>query len=72
MGIPKEKITLLMSDETSARKRGSGIGLKNIDQRSKLYFKGNYGIEIESELDEGTTVRIRLPKVLYEDMEGRV
>ncbi len=65
MGIPKENIELLLTDDTRVRKRGSGIGLRNIDQRIKLYFKGNYGLTIESELDEGTTVQIRLPKMDY-------
>ncbi len=69
MGIPKETIPFLLSDDTRVHKRGSGIGLCNINQRIQLYFKGNYGLEIESELDEGTTVRIRLPKRLY--MEGK-
>ena len=65
MGIPKENIPLLLTDDTRARKHGSGIGLRNIDQRIKLYFKGEYGLSIESELDEGTTVRIHLPKISY-------
>ena len=29
----------------------------------QIYFKGDYGLIIESELDEGTTVTIHLPKV---------
>lgn len=65
MGIPAENIPFLLTDDTRVRKRGSGIGLRNIDQRIKLYFKGNYGLTIESELDEGTTVRIRLPRLVY-------
>lgn len=72
MGIPKENIELLLTDDTRIRKRGSGIGLRNIDQRIKLYFKGNYGLTIESELDVGTTVRIRLPKIFYSDRNQEV
>lgn len=67
MGIPQENIEFLLTDDTRIRKRGSGIGLRNIDQRIKLYFKGDYGLTIESELDEGTTVRIRLPKMNYSE-----
>ncbi len=67
MGIPKENIEFLLTDDTRVRKHGSGIGLRNIDQRIKLYFKGDYGLTIESELDEGTTVRIRLPKMNYSE-----
>ncbi|MDO5573694.1 MAG: sensor histidine kinase [bacterium] len=67
MGIPKENIEYLLTDDTRVRKHGSGIGLRNIDQRIKLYFKGDYGLTIESELDEGTTVRICLPKLPYSE-----
>lgn len=71
MGIPKEMIPLLLSDDKRVHKRGSGIGLCNINQRIQLYFKGNYGLEIESELDEWTTVRIRLPKRLFLEGKGQ-
>ena len=41
----------------------SGIGIKNVNDRIKIYFGKEYGLSIESELDEGTTVIIRMPKV---------
>lgn len=40
---------------------GSGIGVANVNKRIKLFFGAAYGLEIFSEPDEGTTVRIRLP-----------
>ena len=67
MGIPKETIESLLTDKSRARGKGSGIGLWNVNQRIALYFKGDYGLSIKSELDEGTTVTIHLPKILYED-----
>jgi len=69
MGIPKETLDTLLTDKARSRGRGSGIGLWNVNQRISLYFKGNYGLEIESELDEGTTVTIHLPKISYEDFQ---
>lgn len=60
-GIPKERLASLLTEETRERSRGSGIGLRNVHQRIQLYFGSNYGLEIESEPDEGTLVRIRLP-----------
>ena len=39
----------------------SGIGLKNVHQRIKLACGQKYGLRVESELDEGTTVWVRLP-----------
>ncbi len=43
------------------RGSSSGIGLKNVHQRIKLTCGLEYGLELESELDEGTAVRMRLP-----------
>lgn len=41
-----------------------GIGIKNVDDRIKIYFGKKYGITIMSEPDEGTCVSIRMPKVV--------
>lgn len=70
MGIPKEEIESLLNGKKRERKRGSGIGLRNVDQRIKLYFGEQYGLSIVSELDEGTTVTIHLPKIIYQAQEG--
>ena len=39
----------------------NNVGLKNIYQRVMIYYGGNAGMTIESELDEGTTITIRQP-----------
>ncbi|MCR5688066.1 MAG: sensor histidine kinase [Lachnospiraceae bacterium] len=67
MGIPKETLDTLLTDKARSRGKGSGIGLWNINQRIQIYFKGEYGLIIESELDEGTTVTIHLPKIPIEE-----
>lgn len=41
----------------------TGIGIKNVNDRIKIYFGEEYGITIDSEEDEGTVVSIRMPKV---------
>ncbi|MFP3043211.1 sensor histidine kinase [Treponema primitia] len=43
--------------------RGSGVGVGNVDERIKLYFGAEYGLEFESREDEGTTVFIHLPAI---------
>jgi len=63
MGIPEDKLATLLVDKTRSHGNGSGIGLWNVNQRISLYFKGDYGLKIDSELDEGTTVTIHLPKI---------
>ena len=58
-----------MSAEQLARlRRGafeehpSGLGIKNVQQRIRLYCGEPYGLTFESEPGAGTTVTIRLPK----------
>ena len=41
----------------------NSVGLKNIYQRVMIYYGGNAGMTVESELDEGTTITIREPVV---------
>ncbi len=69
MGIPKETLETLLTDKARSRGKGSGIGLWNVNQRIQIYFKGDYGLIVESELDEGTTVTIHLPKVPIEEYQ---
>jgi two-component system sensor histidine kinase YesM len=71
-GIPPERLASLLTDENRERSRGSGIGLRNVHQRIQLYFGPAYGLEIESEPDEGTLVRIRQPLCLELPEEASV
>jgi two-component system sensor histidine kinase YesM len=66
LGIPEEALDYVLTDENREHKKGSGIGLSNVHQRIQLYFGKAYGLEIESILDEGTTVHIHLPNIPYE------
>lgn len=64
IGMPPEQVERLLTGEPYERKRGSGIGLRNVDRRIKLYFGENYGLNIKSEPDVGTKVTIHLPMKL--------
>ena len=46
-----------------------GIGIKNVNDRLRIYFGPGYGLSINSVPDEGTTVTIRMPQVPA-DREG--
>lgn len=62
IGISKENIDKLLTDTQRVTKSTmSGIGLPNVDRRLKLVYGEDYGIRIESVLDEYTTVIITLP-----------
>ena len=62
LGMTQEQVDSLLKDTAHvSSKRGSGIGVKNVNERIRLYFGEQYGLFIESEPDEGTTIRIHLP-----------
>ena len=71
LGMPQDVADTLLTRETSEKeknqsRKGSGIGLKNVHERIRLYFGQDYGLQIFSEPDEGTRIVIRLPAVPYE------
>lgn len=70
-GMTREEVDYLLVDSERIHKKGSGVGLVNVHQRIRLYFGERYGLEIESEPDVGTCVRIHLPKS-FEKEEDRV
>lgn len=62
-GMTEEQIAeLFVNDGTDQH----GIGVKNVNDRIKIYFGDKYGISVRSELDEGTCVTIRVPKITEE------
>ena len=49
---------------TTRRGRGEGgIGLANVDARLRQIYGEDYGLVVESGLDAGTRVNLRVPKV---------
>ena len=72
LGMTSQQARGLLTGETrSTSGKGSGIGVKNVNERIRLYFGENYGLDIFSEPDEGTTIQIRLPAVSYEELMER-
>ncbi|MEG0832722.1 MAG: histidine kinase, partial [Oscillospiraceae bacterium] len=71
IGIPEDIVRRILTEQVSTGNSGSGIGLKNVNERIKLYFGDSYGISIESEPDNGTCITIRLPQVPYGEMEEK-
>ena len=65
IGMSEEEASLVLTDSRRIHKRGSGVGLVNVNRRIQIYFGNEYGLSIESELDEGTRVLIRIPAVPY-------
>ena len=63
VGMEEEQIQAILRKERSDH---TGIGIKNVNDRLKIYFGEGYGITIDSEPDVGTTVTIRMPQVREE------
>lgn len=65
IGIPEDEVKLLLTDNNRVHKKGSGVGLVNVNNRIQVLFGKEYGVIVESEPDEGTTVSICIPAVPY-------
>lgn len=60
-GIEAEKLRLIRAQQVDERKQHVDLGIYNVDRRLKLYFGDQYGVEIKSEVDVGTSVTIVFP-----------
>lgn len=62
VGMDAQKLDTILSLEGPPHKSGAGIGVRNVHQRIQLYYGSDYGLEISSELDEGTLIRLVIPE----------
>lgn len=60
VGMTPEQASAILSEDAQDR---TGIGIKNVNDRLKIYFGKQYGLRIVSELDVGTRVELRMPKI---------
>ena len=62
IGINKDRLIQIRSEINNNKMDGKGIyGLYNVNERIRLNFGEEYGVSIESNYGEGTTVSIKLP-----------
>jgi Predicted signal transduction protein with a C-terminal ATPase domain len=67
IGVSPERLDIVMAyvqdraGDSALETVGSGVGIRNIQQRLVLYFGKEYGIEIESVPGERTVLTIRMP-----------
>lgn len=62
IGIDDDKIDKIMKGNEDKNKYFSGIGINNVDSRIKLIYGNDYGINIKSKINKGTTITIVIPK----------
>lgn len=60
VGMSQEQIDAIMAQ---GPKEHGGIGIRNVNDRLQIYFGKEYGVKISSQLDMGTCVEVRMPKV---------
>lgn len=58
-----ERINRIMSGEESVEDENRYFGIRNVNERIKLNFGGNYGLKYESRLSSGTKVTVNIPRV---------
>ncbi len=61
-GSPEGRIAFSLCGDGQDREPRYGLGILNVDERIKLYFGREYGLEFESCEGRGTTVRVKLPE----------
>jgi len=60
VGMSPEKVRNIF-EKSGEYSKGSGVGVKNVNERIKLYYGDEYGLSFESEPEVGTTANIWLP-----------
>ncbi len=66
VGMDKNQIDNILHQDVHDK---AGIGIKNVRDRIRIYFGEQYGLDIESEPDEGTKVIIRMPQIKEGDYD---
>ena len=69
-GMTQERISQILNGGEYVRSKAGGIGVGNVNERIRLHFGREYGVEIISEPDEGTIMRMRMPLQKTEKKEG--
>ncbi|ULO09388.1 sensor histidine kinase [Paenibacillus sp. 19GGS1-52] len=60
LGMSQETMKLILTGGNKSGS-GSGVGVRNVNERIGLYYGREYGLTFESEIEEGTTVTITFP-----------
>ena len=69
VGMTEEQIHRVLNEDNGRKRRFSGIGIKNVNERIRMHFGERYGLTFRSEPGKYTVAIITLPAV--EEMEVR-
>ncbi|MDU5947724.1 MAG: sensor histidine kinase, partial [Paenibacillus macerans] len=68
VGMPPETVAKLMKGAVRSES-GSGVGVRNVQERIVLYYGPGYGLKFDSEPEEGTLATITIPAVKPENAQ---
>ncbi len=71
VGIDEEMLKGIKQQLTGSEDSSAHFGLYNINRRIQLMYKGDYGLDITSEKNKGTMVRLSLPKRVQSGEQDR-
>jgi two-component system sensor histidine kinase YesM len=67
VGIPRGTLDTLQreldGDGDLSQESVGGVGMRNVNERIKLFYGEEYGLRVESSVNEGTTVSLVIPRV---------
>lgn len=68
LGVDEERLEeLRQGNYKTTVSRGNGVGMQNVVERIRLKYGSPYGLTIDSEIEEGTLITLRLPLIGGED-----
>lgn len=59
VGMDQETMALMLSQNSK------GYGMKNVHERIQLYYGQEYGLHIESVINQGTIITVKIPEIVY-------
>ena len=62
-GIPIERLNILKQKIKNQKNDDQMVGILNVNQRIKIKYGNEYGVDLESEEGEGTKITIKLPYI---------
>jgi two-component system sensor histidine kinase YesM len=66
-GMPPGRLNEILSDNGTGDPTIQSFGLKNLNERIKIFFGSSYGITVWSEEGKGTEITIEIPEQYGED-----
>lgn len=68
IGMEQEKVEKILRGITD--QQYGGYGMSNLQKRMKVFYGEKYGIDIESIINQGTSVKITIPRFLDSDFHS--